>query len=72
MLTEPEFEEMDHGGVLDIYLRDHFLQSRRFPNWTGPKDMTVLVYRLPMEDDEADGEAVGPGGNEESGTEKGN
>lgn len=46
VLTEPEFEEMDPGGLMDIYLRDNFLQVRRYPNWTGPKDMTVLVYRL--------------------------
>jgi hypothetical protein len=46
VLTEPEFEEMDPGGVMNAYLRERFLQKRRLPNWTGPKDMTVLVYHL--------------------------
>ena len=46
VLTEPELDEMDPGGLMDAYVRTHFAQVRRYPNWTGPKDMTVLVYHL--------------------------
>lgn len=46
VLTEPELDEMDYGGYMDSYVRRLFHQVRRFPNWTGPKDMTVLVYEL--------------------------
>ena len=28
----------------DVWLRENFRQVRRFANWAGPKDMTVLVY----------------------------
>ncbi len=49
VLTEPELDEMDPGGMVDTYLRDHFFQRRRYPNWTGPKDMSVLVYRFPRQ-----------------------
>jgi len=45
--TEPELNEWDRGGITDSYVRRHFFQRRRYPNWTGPKDMTVLVYELP-------------------------
>lgn len=49
VLTEPELDEWDRGGILDGYIRSRFLQRRRFPCWTGPKDMTVLVYLLPKQ-----------------------
>ncbi len=45
VLTEPEFQEMDPGKKWDTWLRARFHQVRRLPNWVGPKDMTVLVYR---------------------------
>jgi len=48
VLTEPELDEWDRGGVMDGFVRARFLQRRRFPCWTGPKDMTVLVYALPV------------------------
>lgn len=47
VLTEPELAEMDPSHRFDRHLRTHFWQVRRFPVWTGPKDMTVLVYELP-------------------------
>ena len=37
---------MDPSGGADGRLRQEFQQVLRLPNWTGPKDMTVLVYRL--------------------------
>ena len=46
-LGEPGYE-WDRGGVMDGFVRARFLQRRRFPCWTGPKDMTVLVYALPV------------------------
>jgi 4-amino-4-deoxy-L-arabinose transferase-like glycosyltransferase len=46
VLTEPELEEMDPSGRFDAALRRHFHQVKRYPVWTGPKDMTVLVYVL--------------------------
>jgi len=49
VLTEPELDEMDYGGFMDSWVRRNFYQLRRFPNWTGPKDMTVLVYSLDPE-----------------------
>lgn len=45
--TEPVLDEWDRGGLTNAYVRRHFLQRRRYPNWTGPKDMTVLLYELP-------------------------
>jgi len=45
VLTEPELEEMDRDGRANAFFRKRFRQMRRLPNWTGPKDMTVLVYR---------------------------
>lgn len=47
IVTEPELYEMDPRGLASDYLRARFHQIRRYPNWTGPKDMTVLVYRMP-------------------------
>jgi hypothetical protein len=52
VLTEPELAEMEPTHRLDRHLRTHFRQVRRFPVWTGPKDMTVLVYELPPPPDE--------------------
>lgn len=45
IVTEPELQEMDPGGRNNSYLRGHMLQVQRYANWTGPKDMCVLVYR---------------------------
>ncbi len=47
VLTEPELFELEPTRRLDSHLRTHFRQVRRYPVWTGPKDMTVLVYELP-------------------------
>jgi hypothetical protein len=47
ILTEPELEEMDTNGRANVFFRRRgFEQERRLPNWTGPKDMVVLVYHL--------------------------
>ena len=46
VVTEPELYEMDPRGEVDAYLRSHFKQVRWLPNWTGPKDMNVLIYYL--------------------------
>ncbi|PIE23562.1 MAG: hypothetical protein CSA62_06905 [Planctomycetota bacterium] len=43
--TQPLFQEMDPQKVWDTWLRARFQQVRRLPNWVGPKDMTVFVYR---------------------------
>ena len=43
--TQPLFQEMDPQKKWDTWLRARFQQVRRLPNWVGPKDMTVLVYR---------------------------
>lgn len=45
IITEPELHEMDPGGRHNSYLRGHMLQIQGYANWTGPKDMCVLVYR---------------------------
>ena len=45
ILTEPELKEQDRDETLAQYLRQHFHQVARFPNWVGPKDQTVTVYR---------------------------
>ena len=47
VVTQPELDEMDRGFGSDEWLRRNMLQVKRFANWTGPKDMTVLVYELP-------------------------
>jgi hypothetical protein len=44
VLTEPEFAQLDPTGEWNEWIRDRFHQVRRLPNWTGPKDMTILVY----------------------------
>ena len=44
IVTEPELEEMDIDGRANAFFRRQFRQIRRLPNWTGPKDMDVLVY----------------------------
>lgn len=44
VVTEPELEEMDRDGRGNVFFRKRFRQVRRLPNWTGPKDMCVLVY----------------------------
>jgi hypothetical protein len=43
--TQPLFQEMDPDKKWDTWVRSRFFQVRRLPNWVGPKDMTVLVYR---------------------------
>ena len=47
VLTEPELFENDPERSFDGVLRKEFRQVLRLPNWTGPKDMTVLLYVLP-------------------------
>lgn len=47
VLTEPELQEWDRDGSFDRALRAGAFQLRRYPCWVGPKDMTVLVYRVP-------------------------
>ncbi|MAE76098.1 MAG: hypothetical protein CMJ85_04410 [Planctomycetes bacterium] len=44
VVTEPELYEMNPRRDWDVWLRENFRQVRRFANWAGPKDMTVLVY----------------------------
>ena len=48
VVTEPELEEMDRDARANAFFRKRFRQVRRLPNWTGPKDMTVLVYRYDL------------------------
>lgn len=45
VITEPEFEAMAKDGPGNRYLRSTYHQVKRFANWNGPKDMTILVYR---------------------------
>jgi hypothetical protein len=53
LLTEPEFDEMDRGGLQwSQYVRDHWHLVKSFRNWSGPKDMTVHVYRRKPEPDQ--------------------
>jgi 4-amino-4-deoxy-L-arabinose transferase-like glycosyltransferase len=47
VITEPELEEWDRDGSFDRALRAGSHQLRRYPCWVGPKDMTVLVYKVP-------------------------
>ncbi|MEY2982033.1 MAG: hypothetical protein RL562_2260 [Planctomycetota bacterium] len=47
VLTEPELEEWDRDGAFDRALRSQAHQIARYPCWVGPKDMTVVVYRVP-------------------------
>ena len=46
-VTMPELGEWDRDGTVDQALREGAFQVLRLPCWTGPKDMTVLVYRVP-------------------------
>ncbi len=46
VITEPGLQEKDFDGRADAYFRSHFRQVRRLPNWTGPKDMVIVVYHL--------------------------
>jgi hypothetical protein len=46
VVTEPELEEMDRRRIASDEMRQRFHQVRSLPNWNGPKDMTVLIYRL--------------------------
>ncbi len=46
VLTEPEFYEWDRDKRWDTWIRARFHQVKRLPNWTGPKDMTILIYRF--------------------------
>jgi mannosyltransferase len=50
VLTEPELEEWDRDGAFDRALRRNAHQIARYPCWVGPKDMTVVVYRVPARD----------------------
>jgi mannosyltransferase len=50
VLTEPELEEWDRDGAFDRALRSGAHQIARYPCWVGPKDMTVVVYRVPARD----------------------
>ncbi|GEM_PF-1753872 len=45
-LTSPVLLEADPQKVWDTWIRSHFHQIRRLPNWEGPKDMTILIYRF--------------------------
>lgn len=45
VITEPTLHLNDPEKKWDRWLRDNLKQALRLPNWTGPKDMTVLVYR---------------------------
>ena len=45
VVTEPELFEKDRDGRMRDFVRSELPQVRWYPNWTGPKDMCVLVYR---------------------------
>lgn len=47
VITEPELGEWDRDGSLDAAIRAGAFQVRSYPCTIGPKDMTVLVYRVP-------------------------
>jgi hypothetical protein len=47
MATEPVLFEKDPTGLADHWLRQNGHQIGRFSAWTGPKDMTILVYLVP-------------------------
>ncbi|MCC6784343.1 MAG: glycosyltransferase family 39 protein [Planctomycetes bacterium] len=47
VLTEPELAEWDGDGSLDAAIRGGAFQRHAFVCMTGPKDMSVLVYRVP-------------------------
>ncbi len=46
VITEPEFYEWDRSKRWDTWVRARFHQVKRLPNWNGPKDMTILVFRF--------------------------
>ena len=46
ILTEPVLDEKDKDGRADVYFREQFHQVRRLPNWSGPRDMVVLIYHM--------------------------
>ncbi len=50
VVTEPELYEKDRSDRADTFFRTRMHQVRRLPNWTGPRDMVVLIYTLPLED----------------------
>ena len=45
LITEPELREKDRDGSIAAFLRDHLHQVASFPNWVGPKDQSILIYR---------------------------
>jgi hypothetical protein len=45
VLEEPTLHSYDPSRRWDRWLRENFQQVLRLPNWTGPKDMTLLVYK---------------------------
>lgn len=45
LITEPELQEQDVDGSVATYLREVLHQVARFPNWVGPKDQTITIYR---------------------------
>src|SRR5690606_25273003 len=45
--TAPELGEKDRQGTFERALREAGHALRRYPAWTGPKDMTVFVWRVP-------------------------
>ncbi len=49
VVSEPELEQMPGGRTFGDAVRQRMLQVRYLPNWNGPKDMSVLVYRLPAD-----------------------
>ncbi len=50
VVSDPELAEMDPGSLGGSYLRRNYHQVRNYPNWLGPKDMTVSVYRFKAPD----------------------
>lgn len=46
LLTPPEFREKDVDGSCDLWLRANARRILDLPVWIGPKDMTVIVYRV--------------------------
>lgn len=45
VVGEAVLDEQDLNGRAKAFLRRNFAQVRRLPNWTGPKDMVLMVYR---------------------------
>ena len=46
IVTEPELWEKDTDHRANTFLRENFRQILRLENWTGPKDMVILIYHL--------------------------